>query len=215
MGHQGAQPAVSKNGTAAQLTASASLPPAQSRVWRCARLRPSGRAESWPARGMLDGCPVGPDVAYSAGASVDRCPLGEDLGWAPAHGVRRRACAGPLGLPRGAMGLRAAMHRRSLPTRLFGRRAKSWTMTGALLPAGGEDRYGLHVRRCPARRALDGRSPVVYGVRRDGQGGAGVSACRGTGAGMSSGQPARAATWASSNAGSTPSSLRRRRRNSW
>ncbi|MDI9832063.1 serine hydrolase domain-containing protein [Streptomyces sp. KAU_LT] len=43
----------------------------------------------------------------------------------------------PLGLPDDAMVVVPPEHSRSLPTGLFGRSAKPWTMSGAILPAGG------------------------------------------------------------------------------
>ncbi|MFE2643513.1 serine hydrolase domain-containing protein [Streptomyces nigra] len=43
----------------------------------------------------------------------------------------------PLGLPDEAMVVVPPRHSRSLPTRFFGRSATPWTMTGAILPAGG------------------------------------------------------------------------------
>ncbi|MGW0146157.1 serine hydrolase domain-containing protein [Streptomyces sp. NPDC003333] len=43
----------------------------------------------------------------------------------------------PLGLPDDAMVVVPPGHSRSLPTGLFGRSAKPWTMSGAILPAGG------------------------------------------------------------------------------
>ncbi|MFD7696447.1 serine hydrolase domain-containing protein [Streptomyces sp. NPDC059805] len=43
----------------------------------------------------------------------------------------------PLGLPHDAMVVAPPRHSRSLPTRRFGRSAEPWTMSGAILPAGG------------------------------------------------------------------------------
>jgi D-alanyl-D-alanine-carboxypeptidase/D-alanyl-D-alanine-endopeptidase len=43
----------------------------------------------------------------------------------------------PLGLPRTAMSAQPPQHSRLLPTGWFGRSVKPWTMTGAILPAGG------------------------------------------------------------------------------
>lgn len=43
----------------------------------------------------------------------------------------------PLGLPHDAMVVEAPRHDRSLPTGWLGRTARPWTMTGAVLPAGG------------------------------------------------------------------------------
>jgi len=43
----------------------------------------------------------------------------------------------PLGLPDDAMVVVPPRHSRSLPAGLFGRSAKPWTMSGAILPAGG------------------------------------------------------------------------------
>ncbi|WP_230195364.1 serine hydrolase domain-containing protein [Streptomyces coriariae] len=43
----------------------------------------------------------------------------------------------PLGLPPHAMSATPPQHSRLLPTRWFGRTVKPWTMTGAVLPAGG------------------------------------------------------------------------------
>ncbi|MFF4591049.1 serine hydrolase domain-containing protein [Streptomyces sp. NPDC001388] len=43
----------------------------------------------------------------------------------------------PLGLARDAMTSRPPRHTRLLPTGMLGRSAKPWTMTGAILPAGG------------------------------------------------------------------------------
>ncbi|MEU4463491.1 serine hydrolase domain-containing protein [Streptomyces sp. NPDC024017] len=43
----------------------------------------------------------------------------------------------PLGLPPEAMTARPPQHSSLLPTGWFGRRVKPWTMTGAILPAGG------------------------------------------------------------------------------
>ncbi|MER5716943.1 serine hydrolase domain-containing protein [Streptomyces sp. NPDC002132] len=43
----------------------------------------------------------------------------------------------PLGLPPGAMSACPPQRSRLLPTGLFGRTMKPWTMTGAILPAGG------------------------------------------------------------------------------
>ncbi|MET7356463.1 serine hydrolase domain-containing protein [Streptomyces mirabilis] len=43
----------------------------------------------------------------------------------------------PLGLPRDAMHSQPPQHSRLLPTTVLGRSMKPWTMTGAILPAGG------------------------------------------------------------------------------
>lgn len=43
----------------------------------------------------------------------------------------------PLGLPRDAMSARPPQDSRLVPTTVFGRSAKPWTMSGAILPAGG------------------------------------------------------------------------------
>ncbi|MGW4085997.1 serine hydrolase domain-containing protein [Streptomyces sp. NPDC004822] len=88
----------------------------------------------------LDRLVVGPPGEREEYSNLGYAVLGAALTAAAGRPYRELVAVhllAPLGLPDDAMVVVPPAHNRSLPTGLFGRSAKPWTMSGAILPAGG------------------------------------------------------------------------------
>ncbi|MDX3134017.1 serine hydrolase [Streptomyces europaeiscabiei] len=113
------------------------LPPGTTRLDPYRKFTDDRLNELLPGLDRLAGAPAGVREEYSNfGYAILGAALTAATGQEYGDLVALHVLA-PLGLPRDAMSARPPQDSRLVPTKAFGRSAKPWTMSGAILPAGG------------------------------------------------------------------------------